>query len=417
MSNREQHYSRWTLPAIVNPPKTRKFVICVPDEQFYIAAFRGLLIELTYSKNWQRDDAKTAAIVSRIWQQALESVLCDDCDRPIIGEREYKMSICEEIRIHEGKLQGLCCGEWSDIPSDGTTLSGGAAQPEAGGTVPLGGCRSYDAILQGNGLWKLPVPVQGGDTIAITIAKGGWYDGTLTSWRCPDGSAYTLGLCGGGEFTDAGDPLPTANHMRLIALYGSTYVDAYNTTITIPDGTPAANMSFQANDSALGDNAGSVAFHVEYCRANAATWCAKYNVTNGWDDWTGKPQQTDNVVPTLVSGVWNGTLGAQGWYANGITKDFVVPTGSVLTSIEVKGSNTSTDPFSKAIQWVNSGASSYINTTQVGAQDYTFGGLALAGTTTVNVFNNNNAAGQGLTTEVVIRGTGTAPTWATGYEC
>jgi hypothetical protein len=59
------------------PMAIARFVICVPDERFYIAAFQGLLIELTYSKNWQRDNALTAAAVSRVWQDVLANATCE----------------------------------------------------------------------------------------------------------------------------------------------------------------------------------------------------------------------------------------------------------------------------------------------------------------------------------------------------
>lgn len=270
MSNQREQFSRWTLPRIVHPPKTRKFVICVPDEQFYLAAFRGLLIELTYSKNWQRDTAHTAAVVSRVWQQALESVLCDDCANIGIVESDDDM----QFRIKPGDpciIQTLCGdGTWLDWYDPRGCMPGGVGQPGPDDPVDVGDCREFDVLLPGSGLWKLPVPVSSNDTIEITEAHGGTYDGAELAWRCANGNGYVLNTCSGGTITEGGDPMPATPHMRLIAGYNGVFVDAYDTTITIPAGLAEQDLVFQVNDSQLYDNAGSLNFHVKYCHNSAA---------------------------------------------------------------------------------------------------------------------------------------------------
>lgn len=261
--------SRWTLPQLVHPPGTRRFVICVPDERFYVAAFQGLLVELTYSKNWQRDEAHTAAVVSRVWQQALANVLCDDCG--LIGlEIEDDM----QLRIKPTDpciIQTLCGdGTWMDWYNPKGCIPGSVTQPGPVDQPAVGECLEFDVALTGNGLYHLPVPVSSNDTIEITGAVGGWHDGNVGPWYCPNGQSFLLGGCVGSGGLDAGDPAPTIDHMRLIALLDGVYYDAYNTTITVPTGLALQDMVFQANDDPLTDNSGSISFHIKYCH-NIAT--------------------------------------------------------------------------------------------------------------------------------------------------
>jgi len=419
MSNQREQFSRWALTQVIHPPRTRKFVICVPDERFYIAAFRGLLIELTYSKNWQRDTAHTAAVVSRVWQAALESVLCDDCLIPGIVESDDDM----QFRIKPDDpciIQTLCGdGTWLDWYDPRGCIPGSVSQPAPGGDVPVGECRSYDVKLDGNGLWKLPVSVQAGDTITITAADGGWHDGTLTTWRCANGEPYGLGMCGGATITDSGDPLPAEPHMILIASYGQgpTYEVAYNATITIPDGTPASDLVFQANDGDLTDNSGSISFHVEYCRSNVNQWCAAWNATNGWTGFTGTAQY--GCAPTLTAGVWDSCLNSYPYQGSLITGTFVLPSGTTINRIVLTANTTDTNAGSNGIDItdLNGGSFSKHAPGPGTPQVIDYPGVVITGTATINAIANGASGSPTQILQVKVYGEGPTPSWAVGMDC
>jgi len=272
--------SRWTLPQTVHPDGYRRFVVCVPDERFYIAAFQGLLIELTYSKNWQRDSAHTAAEVSRIWQDVLANVTCEQDCTITIDEMDYDMSICEQLRFHNGKLQGYCCGEWVDIagqPSQGvdgpSQPGGGTEQPEAGG-----GCVTYQGKVRASETWLLPTVVNTGDTIAFSAVDGAGSDGTL-HWYCNDGQVFFAGLCAGQKSTSGSDPAPALSHMALVLKIGSTYYDISAGTITVPAGITNEVATLQVNDVSLSGNSGDYKFSVTVCNNQPATWSHVFDLT------------------------------------------------------------------------------------------------------------------------------------------
>jgi len=276
MPRPEQLLSRWTLPEVVHPPTYRKFVICVPNDRFYIAAFRGLLMELTYSKNWQRDTAHTAAEVTRVWQHALNDVICDDCQQTIISrdEMEYIMSVCEQLRFHNGKLQGLCCGEWVDIDGQADSPPGGGTQPGDGTDQPgAGDCLTYHAVMNANNRWYLPTVVNTGDVLTLSSANGAGNDGTVSPWRCPSGDTFFAGACIGGSGGPAGgDPESTANHMEIVCSVDGTFYRIFDAPLTIPGGVTNGEVFFQVNDSDLTDNAGSYSFDVERCNNESPGW-------------------------------------------------------------------------------------------------------------------------------------------------
>lgn len=301
--------SRWTLPDVVHPTTYRRFVVCVPNNRFYIAAFQGLLVELTYSKNWQRDSLHTAAQVSRVWQHALENVLCDDCGEIIrVEESDYQMSICEQLRFVDGKLQGLCCGEWVDIDGQESFPPGGGGQPGGGTSQPEpGGCETYHANMQASGKYYVPTIVSTGDTIEIQNDSGAGNDGIVGPWHCPDGSSFFAGACLGGTGGPYfADPLPATDHMQLIANIGGTFYEIYGSVFTVPGGHTNVAVYIQANDSDLTDNAGDYTFDIEVCNNAAALWVREIDFTLTPGGFTPRGTPTFNIP----AGVW---IPGSGW--------------------------------------------------------------------------------------------------------
>jgi hypothetical protein len=309
--------SRWALPQTVHPDGYRTFTICVPDERFYIAAFEGLLIELTYSKNWQRDGSHTAAEVSRVWQQVLATAVCEPECTVLVDEMGYDMSICEQLRFHNGKLQGLCCGEWVDITGQPPQGADGPDQPGSGGTVPATGeCTTYGGKLNASGQWLLPAAVNTGDTLSFSGLQGAGSDGTL-HWYCPDGQIFFANACVGSLSFDGGDPAPALHHMALIVKIGAVYYDVTAGLITVPSGIVNEQVTLQVNDGSLAGNSGDYKFSVEYCNNQAApTFTHVFELSTGLHGWTIR-------TPTGASGpsgLWTAGLGV-------VTTDYTAADG------------------------------------------------------------------------------------------
>lgn len=278
--------SRWTLPVVLRPPAFKRYVVCVPDERFYRAAFEGLLVELTYSKNWQRNPAHSAAIVSRVWLDALANLTCDDCPPTrLIEESEYEMSLCEQLRWQGNRLQALCCGVWTDIPGTGPAIGGTVTQPPAGGDLASGECRKYTVVLSAQSKWLAPVKVGPNFRITVSGVKGAAADGGGT-WFCPDGTPFVLGACVGSRGHSGGDPSAVLYHMSLLAEHAGAFYNANNTVFTTPGGAPNADLTLYLNDGSLPDNSGSITCEIEICNQAVVTTTHVFDFTTGMHGWT-----------------------------------------------------------------------------------------------------------------------------------
>jgi len=174
-------------------------------------------------------------------------------------EDDYQMAICEQLRYQDGKLQGLCCGQWVDIDGqDSGSVAPGVSQPTDVPRPAVGDSACFTVLLQANSQWLLPFAVNNGDQITISEVKGAWWDGAVGPWYCPDGTPYVLGQCIGSQGHVSGDPDATDYHMQVIAKIGSVYYPASGGTFTVSGLTGPSQMILQANDSPLNDNAGSV---------------------------------------------------------------------------------------------------------------------------------------------------------------
>lgn len=281
--------SRYVLPEVVDPIERVCFQVMVPKDRQHVAAFLGAIYGLSKPYEWQNDGAHTAIAVGRVWRQIFNNLQSGDCSENtiVIEELEYDMSVCEQIRFHNGKLQGLCCGEWTDIAGQGDSTIGGSGQPGDGAEQPAPGeTACYSGRLLGTGKWYLPTNVSTGDTIEITDPSGSWHDGAFSVWRCPDGNVFFAGGCIASTATDGGDPLPSQPHMSLIADIGGTFYPVLTGGIfTVPGGVSNSPVTLQANDGTLTDNAGEIAFKacVKNNQAGTFSHLFKFNVNpEGW---------------------------------------------------------------------------------------------------------------------------------------
>lgn len=233
---------------------------------YVLGALKQLMLQSTWKTTNSHDLYVQQGYVANLLSCFAMATANLPCPEPIL-ESDYEMSLCEQLRIQDGKLQALCCGEWTDIPGQaGFTLGGpdqqgdGAPQP-----APGGGCQTYHAQFDAKSQYLVPTVVSAGDVLTFTNAKGSGHDGTVSPWRCPNGLTFFAGACIGLGGTSGTDPAPSINHMALIAKIGSVYYPAYGGSITVPGGIANEQVIIFANDSNLLDNSGSYSVDVEVC--------------------------------------------------------------------------------------------------------------------------------------------------------
>lgn len=260
---------RFPIPANTNPTGYKCFQVKVPNDPDWIAMFWGVLYELTYWTKFERDAAKTGKDIARKWYDVFLDARASECPMQIQFRQPVDCSL--EVSFDGGE-------NWTEIfnsyecaidainnkIADGTL---NATQPSPQGDLEVNQCWSYHVKLQGNERWRSPIPVNDGYQITTSNVKGGWSDGYALGayWQCPDGEYYSLGYCTGSYINGyENDPIPSQYHMRLIGHAGA-YFDAYNNSYVVPDETGSKELIFQANDSDLSDNLGSVEFDLSIC--------------------------------------------------------------------------------------------------------------------------------------------------------
>lgn len=236
--------------------------------------------------------------------------------------------------------------------NNGTIATPNQAAP--GGNIPVNECHTYNVTLAANQRWLCPVPIASGYRVQIENAQGGWSDSnTITSqWFCPQGTFYSLGVCGPTYApTQPTDPNQAAAHMRLVGVYNTTWIDAYNTTTVIPTGVVQTNLYLQANDGSLSDNNGSITFKVTVC--NYSQFCHEFDFTASNGGWVADDPRTAVWVVGQgwrlkpVSANWGAKISLNTsafvileyelWYANnGLSTTFSYMRGGADGSVQLK---------------------------------------------------------------------------------
>jgi len=303
-------WNPYTIPDVIDPGGVRCIKVYIPDSLQWLQIFAAVMDTMCHWKNYEllgdTSAAQCAALMRSIMQQYNTFVGCDECPpSTIIEEMEYQMSVCEQLRFQNGKLQGLCCGEWSDI--SGQPAQGWTAGPTGTGSTPptSGACENYNAVITGNGYWYAPFTVNTGDTLVISEALGATYNPANGGWYCPDGSLFFGGACLASTLIAAGNPMPAVLSGKLIAKIGATYYDVYGGTFTVPAGITAQGIQFQFNYASIATSSGTVNFKVQFCNQSVSSW-------NKFLDFRLSPQgfaadTTGNVSGTLPVSV--GSLG------------------------------------------------------------------------------------------------------------
>lgn len=287
-------------------------MVHIPDDPKYIAAFKGALYALAKPYAWGDDDAHTALDVGNRMSDAFASIQEIDCENTMLL-RACTLDCGIEYSTDGGDtwtcislancITDLVDSGISQAIEDGLLQKQGGQPGPATAPAP-GECKTYHVKLRANERWKIPSPMNAGDTLAITNISGGWTDGAF-QWYCYDGTAYVLGACTGNVPYLSADPLHSGNHMMLIGGYNTT-TPVYFAVLggyAIPAGVVNQEAWLQANDSPLSDNSGEIEFDVTVC--TSVVWCytMDFAAANGGFQ-----------VVAGEAGVWNAGSGWAGAY-------------------------------------------------------------------------------------------------------
>jgi hypothetical protein len=342
------------IPANVAPTGLRCIQLKIPDDDEHMAIFAGAIDLLCKWNSWQRDGTNNAALAASVWRAAIyDNPMFEICDSNPENAGYAGAGGGDEFMLRqnptkpcllETSVNGVDWCVWADL-SKCLTPSG---QPGEGTEPPApgGGSQCYELRLQASGTRLLPLIVNAGDTINLETSGGAGTDGSI-HWFCPDGSIFFAGFCGGGAAPDPSDPLPTANHMAIIAQIAGTYYDLTNGIITVGGGVVNEQVFIQVNDSTLGDNSGeyTLSVCVTNNQASEFTHVFKFDVTQGgfvfnsnsgwspdqWGVWT----PATGIVGTASFNAGAGTS----HHGISMTKTFphLILTGGTLEFMDTKG--------------------------------------------------------------------------------
>ncbi len=271
---------RFPMPADVSPAKTVCFKMEVPDDPQHIANLLGALWQLCYGRAYADNVPGTVKQVIQTWRTAYNTISFDDCDCPPapISEDDYEMSLCEQLRYHNGVLQALCCGVWTDITGQPAQGVGNSQPGQSPQPSPGGGCQDYMGDMGGASPWYVPTVVSTGDTINIHDTSGVFYDNHTTFWFCADGGRFFVN-CTNQNFFDAGSQIPAVPIGRIVAKIGPTYYDVFGSVFTVPSGHASDPVQLEMNTPSPTGSGGDVSFTVTVCNNAPATWTHTFDFT------------------------------------------------------------------------------------------------------------------------------------------
>jgi len=326
---------KWALPEVVHPDKTRCFQILIPDDPGYIGAFYGAMYLLSKPYAWENDPAHTALEVGAVMRDVFDQLIFHGaCQTPpadiggLLEDFEMPLRVDCDCNVFV-----TCCDgtEKQILTADQIQLLL-ASQPGSGTpTIPPGGCQTIHGTMGARDPWYLPALVSDGDTIEVMNTDGGWNDGDLSRWWCGDGQRFVGNACVGLEEQLPGDPLPTANHMCIIALINGSYYDVSHGPLTVPSGISNQQVLLLANDSAPSDNSGTQTFDVQVCNNQPAAWSHEFDfalTTLGW-------QVRDHGQWTAGLG-WQSVLIHTSDYKDELEIEFLNATAFTLTRFAVQ---------------------------------------------------------------------------------
>jgi len=388
--------AKYVLPATIDPARICTTVL-VPNDPQHIAAFLGAIRGLGSAINWQDDLSHTAKDVAAVWRDVFDLIVMGNCAQAGSDDVQFRQNGC----LLEFSVD---CVNWQTLYDPTGCFGPGVTQPSGEGELSPDQCKTYHVVLQGNNVWRLPVKVTDGYTITITNVQGAWSDGS-GPWNCPNGQPYVLGACVGAGGTASGDPAPLIDHMRLIAVFSAGgSIDAFETAFTIGSGIGDTDVDFQANDSDLTNNLGSISFDVEVCATAEPSWCYEFDFLTsdgGFTNW-------GSGASVWVSGSgWHGT----GSDADRITIQKTLPAACHITTITALLENAAVSGYSFFMRMV-------VDTTNidqvypfVGGPSVVFNVNADASSLIATLFEKGtgDTTTQGYLQKLTVRGTGANP--------
>lgn len=287
--------SYFDLPAVIDPPDYYCITVKVPKDPKHLAAFYGVMYDLSQWINWQRDTGHNAVLAANVWKKIFQELKISDCSGPIpptptiqeseaISMPEFR-TVCDSGKDYLEWKACTCPETWIRLANESEI--GNPAQPGGGLPQPQpgGGCQLYPFQFNANSLWLAPFVVNTGDTITINDASGAGQGGALAYWACVDGEVYFAGACSGLNVTDSGDPAPSINHGELVVKIGATYFEAKpGSFITVPGSVVNSPVYIQANFPLSGAQ-GSYSGHLTVCNNQSGQWTQTFNfavATGGW---------------------------------------------------------------------------------------------------------------------------------------
>jgi len=344
------------VPIPANRPGSPDFVqVCFNKD--WLPYVLTCLFQLTLSTTWQ---AATQSDLMDAFQKANDLILifqrstagCNGAGAGSAGASEDYMlrqnpdNPCEL----QSSVDGITWCTWADLSKCSPN-----PQPGSGTIQPVtGGCREFTFEIAPTSPWLLPVTVNAGDTVKVSLLDGAWSPSAFTEvWLCPDGNLFFAGFCvDGTQAFDGGAPMPTAPLNGTILFDGTNYYDvsaAANldtpVTITILPGVSNAQLIVRCNFHGGVEPAGTVKGSIQVCNNQLGTFDHTFDLSVSSHGWIGNTEA--GVTPSWLPG---GFVGAGFIDAGcGGSNDAVVggihlemPVSRLITEIRVKG-NTSTN--------------------------------------------------------------------------
>jgi len=337
---------KWPLPDVVHPPDSVCFQIMVPNERHYIGAFYGAMFLLSKPYAWGDDPAHTAIEVGAVWRAIFDDLIAGNC--PITPPAAVHGGILEDFEM---PLRVDCdCNVWITC-CDGTEkqlltadqvrqLVGG--QPGTDTTIPgAGECATIHGTTGAAAPWYLPPVVSDGDTLELLFSSGAWNDGGEVAWRLSNGDQFFNGQNVGNPFTSGTDPLPSANHMAMLALIDGSYYDLSAGVVTVPGGVSNAQVLILPNDDVLTNNAGEITFDIKVCNNQPVTWQHTFNFQLNTQGWSVR----DEGAWAPGSGFVDGTVNYPPNIFRGADIQMLAIPAFTMTRLQVNGQFTAGSAF------------------------------------------------------------------------